>query len=64
MRAIAITNRTVWMEGQEIDNWCLEDDGESGVEHIILFQGKRYSVKTDCNNNLNEPNKMAQEYEG
>lgn len=63
------TNLQVWREGEETENRpCDEgDDGElesnGGVEHVMTFMGKRYSVITDWNDNLRRPHQLAREME-
>ena len=71
-----VTNQEVYEHGDEIDNWpCDEspdgDDGggfmgftsNSGIEHLIEYQGKRYLIITDhSGEEIKNPDAAAREY--
>ena len=58
--AKALTQAEVYRRGEQIDDWPCDVEGSNeSVEHIVLYEGKRYPIITDWDGNVRQPQRVA-----
>ena len=43
-KQVKLTNSFVYSQGEIVDDWACDTEDGAGVENIVEYEGKRYSV--------------------